>query len=79
MILEKIQEALQLTYGQGSMFRQAYASKLALLKNNRVTTSTLWDLIGLGEVRSRLGGKVKLIVTTSKSIACAFAVLSPFL
>jgi len=48
------------------MFRQAYASKLALLKNNRVTTTSLWDFIGLGEVRSRLGGKVKLIVTTSK-------------
>ncbi|GJJ77005.1 hypothetical protein EMPS_09364 [Entomortierella parvispora] len=69
VILEKIQEALQLTYGQGSMFRQAYASKLALLRNNRVTTTSLWDFIGLGEVRSRLGGKVKLIVTTNPTKA----------
>ncbi|KAG0057629.1 hypothetical protein BGZ83_007002 [Gryganskiella cystojenkinii] len=70
VILEKIQEALQLTYGEGSMFRQAFSHKLALLKNeNRVTSTSLWDFIGLGEVRSRLGGKVKLIVTTNPTKA----------
>ncbi|KAK3818005.1 MAG: hypothetical protein JOS17DRAFT_778315 [Linnemannia elongata] len=65
IILEKIHEALDTTYGAGSSFRKAYASKLALLEAGRVTTTSLWDFIGLGEVRSRLGGKVRLVVTTN--------------
>ncbi|KAF9931966.1 hypothetical protein BGZ67_005063 [Mortierella alpina] len=64
IILEKIHEALQLTYGQGSMFKRGFAAKLALLQAGRVTTTSLWDLIGLGEVRSKLGGKVRMVVTT---------------
>ncbi|KAF9291568.1 hypothetical protein BGZ68_003506 [Mortierella alpina] len=64
IILEKIHEALQLTYGQGSMFRRGFAAKLAILQAGRITTTSLWDLIGLGEVRSKLGGKVRMVVTT---------------
>ncbi|KAF8925896.1 Long-chain-fatty-acid--CoA ligase 5 [Dissophora ornata] len=65
VILERIHEALQLTYGKGSLFKRAFASKLAILKAGRVTTTSLWDFIGLGEIRTRLGGKVRLIVTTN--------------
>ncbi|KAG0295919.1 Long-chain-fatty-acid--CoA ligase 6 [Linnemannia gamsii] len=65
IILEKIHEALDTTYGAGSSFKKAFASKLALLDAGRVTTTSLWDFIGLGEVRSRLGGKVRLVVTTN--------------
>ncbi|KAF9293602.1 Long-chain-fatty-acid--CoA ligase 6 [Linnemannia elongata] len=65
IILEKIHEALDATYGTGSSFKKAYASKLALLDAGRVSTTSLWDFIGLGEVRSRLGGKVRLVVTTN--------------
>ncbi|KAF9133493.1 Long-chain-fatty-acid--CoA ligase 6 [Mortierella sp. 14UC] len=65
IILEKIHEALDTTYGAGSSFKKAFASKLALLDAGRVTTTSLWDFIGLGEVRSRLGGKVRLVITTN--------------
>ncbi|KAG0369109.1 Long-chain-fatty-acid--CoA ligase 5 [Gamsiella multidivaricata] len=65
VILEKVHEALQLTYGKGSLFKRAYAAKLELLKAGCVTSTSLWDFIGLGEIRSRLGGKVRLIVTTN--------------
>ncbi|KAG0210299.1 hypothetical protein BGX28_009455 [Mortierella sp. GBA30] len=64
VILEKIHEALQLTYGQGSMFKRAFAAKRKILEAGRVTSTSLWDFIGLGEIRSRLGGKVRLVVTT---------------
>ncbi|KAF9096164.1 Long-chain-fatty-acid--CoA ligase 6 [Mortierella sp. GBA35] len=69
IILEKIHEALDTTYGAGSSFKKAYAAKLALLDAGRVTTTSLWDFIGLGEVRSRLGGKVRLVVTTNPTKA----------
>ncbi|KAG0076019.1 Long-chain-fatty-acid--CoA ligase 6 [Podila epicladia] len=64
IILEKIHEALQLSYGQGSMFQKAFAAKKALLAAGTVTTTSLWDFIGLGEIRSKLGGKVRIVVTT---------------
>lgn len=66
IILEKIHEALQLSYGQGSMFQKAFAAKKALLAAGTVTTTSLWDFIGLGEIRSKLGGKVRIVVTTCK-------------
>ncbi|KAG0349199.1 Long-chain-fatty-acid--CoA ligase 6 [Podila humilis] len=64
VILEKIHEALQLTYGEGSMFKKAYAAKRSLLQTGTVTATSLWDFIGLGEVRSKLGGKVRIVITT---------------
>ncbi|KAG0311553.1 Long-chain-fatty-acid--CoA ligase 6, partial [Dissophora globulifera] len=57
VILERIHEALQLTYGNGSLFKRSFAAKLGLLRAGRVTTTSFWDFIGLGEIRSRLGGK----------------------
>ncbi|KAI1301116.1 Long-chain-fatty-acid--CoA ligase 6 [Mortierella claussenii] len=69
VILEKIHEALQLTYGKGSLFKRAYAAKLAMLQSGRVSATSLWDFIGLGEVRSRLGGKVRMVVTTNPTKA----------
>ncbi|KAF9929467.1 Long-chain-fatty-acid--CoA ligase 6 [Linnemannia zychae] len=65
IILEKIHEALDTTYGSGSLFKKAYTSKLVLLETGRVTTTSFWDFFGLGEIRSRLGGKVRLVVTTN--------------
>ncbi|KAG0000601.1 hypothetical protein BGZ80_006337, partial [Entomortierella chlamydospora] len=65
VILEKIHEALHLTYGKGALFQRAYAAKLDMLKAGCITTSSIWDYIALGEIRSRLGGKVRMIVTTN--------------
>ncbi|KAG0250607.1 Long chain acyl-CoA synthetase 7 peroxisomal, partial [Mortierella polycephala] len=65
IILEKMHEALQLTYGQGSLFKRAFVAKQTLLKAGHITQTSLWDFIGLGEVRSKLGGKVRMIVTTN--------------
>ncbi|KAF9925448.1 hypothetical protein BGZ65_007748 [Modicella reniformis] len=67
VILDKIREALQLSYGNSSLFKRAFAAKLKLLKAGRVTATSFWDFIGLGEIRSKLGGNVRLIVTTTRS------------
>lgn len=48
------------------MFQKAFAAKKALLAAGTVTTTSLWDFIGLGEIRSKLGGKVRIVVTTCK-------------
>ncbi|KAF9358787.1 hypothetical protein BGX26_000930 [Mortierella sp. AD094] len=65
VILEKIHEALHSTYGKGGLFQRAYAAKLDMLKAGCITTSSIWDYIALKEIRSRLGGKVRMIVTTN--------------
>ncbi|KAF9116061.1 Long-chain-fatty-acid--CoA ligase 5 [Mortierella sp. AM989] len=69
VILEKIHEALHATYGKGSMFKRAYTAKLTMLKAGHITTSSIWDYIALKEIHSRLGGKVRMIVTTNPTKA----------
>ncbi|KAF9577347.1 hypothetical protein BGW38_007493, partial [Lunasporangiospora selenospora] len=64
VILEKTHEALHATYGKGSLFQKAFVAKKAILQSGRITQTSLWDFIGLGELRSRLGGKTRLMVTT---------------
>ncbi|KAF9429591.1 hypothetical protein BGZ94_010179 [Podila epigama] len=64
VILEKIHEALQLSYGNGSLFQRAFGAKQALVRKGVVTATSLWDFIALGQVRSKLGGHVRIIVTT---------------
>ncbi|KAG0223408.1 hypothetical protein BGW41_005598 [Actinomortierella wolfii] len=68
VILEKIQEALELTYGSGSLFRHAYVAKQDMLKQGHITPSSMWDFLGLSEVRAKLGGKIRLVVTTADPI-----------
>ncbi|KAF9160078.1 hypothetical protein DFQ26_005896 [Actinomortierella ambigua] len=68
VILEKIQEALLLSYGEGFLFGRAYAAKLAMLKNGHITPSSLWDFFGLSDIRAKLGGKIRLVVTTADPI-----------
>ncbi|KAF9430520.1 hypothetical protein BGZ76_000809 [Entomortierella beljakovae] len=69
VILDKIHEALHQTYGKGTLFERAYAAKLSMLKAGNLSNSSLWDHLALSEVRGRLGGKVRLIVTTSPTKA----------
>ncbi|KAF9977159.1 Long-chain-fatty-acid--CoA ligase 5 [Actinomortierella ambigua] len=68
VILEKIQEALLLSYGKGLLFGRAYAAKLAMLKQGHITPSSLWDFVGLSDIRAKLGGKIRLVVTTADPI-----------
>jgi long-chain acyl-CoA synthetase len=68
-IYNKVQEGLKNKgFIAQTLFKYAYASKLAALRNNGTTKHWLWDRI-FGAIREKLGGRVKLMITGAAPIA----------
>ncbi|ORY04414.1 acetyl-CoA synthetase-like protein [Basidiobolus meristosporus CBS 931.73] len=67
---EKVNDVIQQTGGMKSkVYDLAYSKKRALLKQGILRNDTIWDRLVFSKISSRLGGKVKLVVSGSAPIS----------
>ncbi|KAK9728193.1 medium-chain fatty acid-CoA ligase faa2 [Basidiobolus ranarum] len=67
---EKVNEVIQQTGGlKSKVYDLAYSNKKAQLEKGILRNDTIWDKLVFSKISSRLGGKVKLVVSGSAPIS----------